>query len=356
MKILILGGTVFLGRHLVVAARARGHEVTLFNRGLSGPDLFPDVEKLRGDRDGGLDVLRGRRWDVVIDTSGFVPRIVRASAELLAGAVELYVFISTLSVIADTRVPGADESAPVGTLLDPTTEDATGSAYGPLKALCEQTVEEVMPGRALNIRPGLIVGPHDPTGRFTYWPVRVARGGEVLAPGRPDRQIQFIDARDLAQWTIRMAEDKQIGVFNATGPEPRLTMEELLETCRAVSGSGARFTWVDDKFLINAGVGEWMELPLWLSQVAPDAPRGFLSINVSKAIAHGLTFRPLADTVRDTLDWAMTLSEEPSPDSGDDPERPKAGMEPEREAQVLKEWHEAHEEDDEHAADEIAVS
>src|ERR1051325_6256679 len=236
MKILILGGTVFLGRHLVEAALARGHEVTLFNRG-NNPHLFPEVEKLRGDRDGGLDVLRGRRWDVVIDTSGFVPRIVRASAELLADTVELYVFISSLSVIADTRVPGADESAPVGTLDDPTIEDATGKAYGPLKALCEQAVEQVMPGRALNIRPGLIVGPHDPTGRFTYWPVRVARGGEVLAPGRPARQIQLVDVRDLAGWIIRLAEAGTSGLFNATGPDKVLTMEELLEECRRVAHS-----------------------------------------------------------------------------------------------------------------------
>ena len=354
MKILILGGTVFLGRHLVEAALARGHEVTLFNRG-NNPHLFPEVEKLRGDRDGGLDVLRGGRWDVVIDTSGFVPRIVRASAELLADTVELYVFISSLSVIADTRVPGADESAPVGTLDDPTIEDATGKAYGPLKALCEQAVEQVMPGRALNIRPGLIVGPHDPTGRFTYWPVRVARGGEVLAPGRPERRIQFIDARDLAEWTIRMSESRQTGVFNATGPDRILTMKELLETCREVSGSDARFTWVDDKFLVEAGVGEWMELPLWLSESAPEAQRGFLAFNCDKAIAHGLTFRPLADTVRDTLHWAMTLSETTATDASDDPEREKPGMEPEREAQVLRKWHEAQEEDDEHAADEIAV-
>jgi 2'-hydroxyisoflavone reductase len=354
MKILILGGTVFLGRHLVEAARARGHEVTLFNRGLHSPDLFPDVEKLRGDRDGNLDVLRGRRSDVAIDTCGFVPRIVRASAELLAPAVELYIFFSSLSVIADTSVTGADESAAVATLQDPSVEDATGEAYGPLKALCEQAVEQAMNGRALNIRPGLIVGPHDPTGRFTYWPVRVARGGEVLAPGRPERPIQFIDARDLAEWTIRMAEARRTGVFNATGPDRTLTMKELLDECLKVSGSDARFTWASDKFLVDAGVGEWMELPLWLSEVAPDAPRGFMAINCAKAVASGLTFRPLAETVRDTLDWANSLLMMPAPDSSYGPPRPKAGMEAEREAQVLERWHEAREED-EHAADEISV-
>jgi 2'-hydroxyisoflavone reductase len=354
MKILILGGTVFLGRHLVEASYARGHEVTLFNRGLHGPELFPDVEKLRGDRDGGLDSLRGRRWDVVIDTCGFVPRIVRASAELLADAAELYIFFSSLSAIGDMSVLGADESAAVGTLPDSSVEDATGEAYGPLKALCEQAVESAMNGRALNIRPGLIVGPHDPTGRFTYWPTRVARGGEVLAPGRPLRPIQFIDARDLAEWTIRMAESRETGLFNATGLNPRLTMKELLDECLAVSASDASFTWVDDKFLIDAGVGEWMELPLWLSEIAPDAPRGFMAVNCSKAIAHGLTFRPLADTVRDTLLWAEALSETPAPDSSYGPPRPRAGMEPEREAQVLKAWHDA-QDDDADIADEIVV-
>lgn len=343
MKTLIIGGTVFLGRHLVESAQVRGHVVTLFNRGLHNPKLFPDVEKLHGDREGALDALLGRRWDVVIDTCGFVPRIVRASAELLADAVERYVFISSLSAIADNSTPGNDENAPVGTLSDPSVEERTPENYGPLKALCEQTVEEVMPGRALNIRPGLIVGPHDPTGRFTYWPVRVARGGEVLAPGRPERPVQVIDARDLAQWIIRLAEASENGVFNATGPDHTLTMEELLEECRAVSGSDARFTWVSEKFLAGAKVGEWMEMPLWISEEASPEARGFMSVNCAKAIAHGLTFRPLADTIHDTLDWAGGLSEAPAPDTSYLSPRPEAGMEAEREAQVLKDWHEAQE-------------
>jgi 2'-hydroxyisoflavone reductase len=352
MRILIIGGTVFVGRHLVEAALARGHEVTLFNRGLHNPDIFPEVEKLRGDREVSLDALRGGRWDAVVDTCGYVPRVVRASAELLADAVELYIFISSLSVLADTSKPGSDENSPVGTLSDPTLEEKTGETYGPLKALCEQAVEQALPGRALNIRPGLIVGPHDPTGRFTYWPLRVARGGEVLAPGRPQRPVQFIDARDLADWTIRMAEARRSGVFNATGPDRTLTMGELLETCREVSANDARFTWVSDEFLAGAGVGEWMELPLWLNEEASPDSLGFMSINCAKAVSHGLTFRPLAQTVRDTLEWAKGLSETTEPDTSYGAPRPKAGMEPEREAQVLKEWHEAREE---HAADEIEV-
>ncbi|HVG32565.1 MAG TPA: SDR family oxidoreductase [Pyrinomonadaceae bacterium] len=340
MKILIIGGTVFLGRHLVEAAQARGHEVTLFNRGLNNPELFPDVEKLRGDREGDLAALRGRRWDTVIDTCGFVPRVVRASAEMLKDAVERYIFISTLSVVADSSVPGNDETAPIATMKDPSDEERTPENYGPLKALCEQAVLDVYKERALNIRPGLIVGPHDPTGRFTYWPVRVARGGEVLAPGRPQRQIQFIDARDLADWIIRIAEARASGTFNATGPAGTLMMEELLEECRRVTGSDARFTWVSEKFLAEKEVGEWMELPLWISEEASPDARGFMALNCAKAVAHGLNFRPMAETIRDTLDWANSLTEAPAPDSSY-AARAKAGMEPEREAQLLKEWLEA---------------
>src|SRR5262245_38592594 len=193
MKLLILGGTVFLGRYLVETALAHGHEVTLFNRGQHNPDLYPDVEKLHGDRDGGLDILRGRRWDAVIDTCGYVPRVVRASAELLAGAVDHYTFISSISAYPSFKAIGNDERPPVGTLADPTVEEVTGESYGPLKALCEQAVEQALPGRTLNIRPGLIVGPYDPSDRFTYWPHRVAQGGEVLAPGRPERHVQVVD-------------------------------------------------------------------------------------------------------------------------------------------------------------------
>ncbi len=219
MRILILGGTVFVGRHLVEAALARGHEVTLFNRGQHGPDLYPGVEKLRGDRDGGLDALRGRRWDAAIDTCGYVPRIVRASATLLANAVDHYTFISSVSVYPEAHTRHLDEDSPVGALDDESVEDVTPETYGPLKALCEQAAEGAMSGRALTIRPGLIVGPHDPTDRFTYWPRRVAQGGEVLAPGRPERPVQIIDARDLAAWTLQLVASGARGVYNATGPD-----------------------------------------------------------------------------------------------------------------------------------------
>lgn len=326
MRILIIGGTIFLGRHLVAAAQERGHEVTLFNRGQHSPELFPEIEKLRGDRDGGLAPLAGRWWDAVIDTCGAYPRVVRQSAALLADAVDTYLFVSTMSVYPDLGVPNVDEETPVATMPDETVEEVRGDTYGPLKALCEQEVERALPGRALNIRPGLIVGPYDHSNRFTYWVHRVAQGGDVLAPGTPDQQLQFIvDVRDLAEWMVRMCEDKATGVYNAKGPDYSLTMGELLETCKAESGSDARFVWVGEEFLREQGVGPWMELPLWL-------PPGMNEINSSKsekAWAAGLTFRPIAETVRATLAWDRTLP----PDA----ER-RAGMKPEREAELLAAW------------------
>jgi len=331
MRILILGGTIFLGRHLVEAALAREHEVTLFNRGQHNADLYPQLEKLRGDRDGGLDALRGRRWDAVIDPSGYVPRVVRQSAELLAGAVERYAFISSISVYNERRV-GIDEDAPLARLADAGVEEVRGDTYGALKALSEEAIEAALPGRALQLRAGLIVGAHDPSGRFTYWPARVARGGEVLAPGRPERPVQFIDARDLADWTVRLLEQGGRGVYNATGPATTLTMSALLETCRTVSGSDARFSWLPEAFLLAQGAGPWMELPLWVPET--EEYRGFMEVDCQRALAAGLTFRPLAETVRDTLAWDAarpTAEREATP----------AGLKPEREAALLAAWHAA---------------
>lgn len=327
MKVLILGGTVFLGRHLADAALARGHEVTLFNRGQHNPDLYPQVEKLRGDRDGDLTALEGRRWDAVIDPSGYVPRLVRASAELLAANVGHYTFISSLSVYGDTRSPGLDESTALATMEDPTNEEVQQN-YGALKALCEQAAEQAMPGRVLSIRAGLIVGPHDPTDRFTYWPRRVALGGDVLAPGRPERFVQFIDARDLAEWNIRMIESGRVGLYNATGQHDVTTMNDLLQTCKEASASDARFVWVSDLFLTEHEAGAWMELPLWIPESAEETG-GFLRASSDKAIQDGLTFRPLAVTVRDTLAWDRTRPA--------DTEH-RAGMKPEREAELLEMW------------------
>ena len=334
MKLLVLGGTKFLGRHVVEAGLARGDEVTIFNRGQFNPELYPEVEKLRGDRDGGLEVLRGRRWDAVLDTSGYVPRVVRASAELLADAVDLYVFISSMSVYADFRQPN-DEDSPTATLADESAEERTGETYGPLKALCERAAEAALPGRVLNVRAGLIVGPYDPTGRFTYWTERVARGGEVLAPAPRERQIQFVDARDLSEWMLRMIDARRAGVFNAAGPDYKLTMKGFLEACRDACETDARFTWVDEQFLLDKGVEPWGNLPLWLPESAEEH-RYFFAENCARAFAAGLTFRPVADTARDTLAWQRAGS--PGLDT-DAPNSVQAHtLKPERERELLDEW------------------
>ena len=330
MKLLILGGTVFLGRALAEAALARGHQVTLFNRGQHNPEWFPEVEKLRGDRNGQLEALAGRRWDAVIDTCGYVPRIVRLSAEALANQVDHYTFISTISVYKDTSQVGIDEQSPVGTIEDETIEQITGETYGPLKALCEQAAETALPGRVLTIRPGLIVGPYDPTDRFAYWPLRVAEGGRILAPGRPGYPTQVIDVRDLAEWNIRLVEQGQTGVYNATGPDYPLTLGEVIDTSRSISGSDATPVWVSEEFLLAEGVQPWSEIPLWVPESNPQYA-GFSKVNVDKAIQTGLAFRSLADTVRDTLTWEGTRPT--------DRER-RAGMKREREAELLQKWEE----------------
>jgi 2'-hydroxyisoflavone reductase len=330
MRILILGGTVFLGYHLVQSAARAGHEVTIFSRGKTNPERLPEVEKLKGDRDGNLTSLAGRRWDAVIDTSGYVPRIVRESVNLLKEATDHYTFISSISAYRDFLQPRNDESYALQELEDPSTEDV-GKAYGGLKVLCEQEVEAGMPGRVLLIRPGLIVGPQDPTDRFTYWPVRINKGGAVLAPGNPDDPVQFIDARDLADWTIRMVEARKTGVYNATGPVHRLTMKEMLESCKMATESDAEFTWLSNRFLLQKEAGPWIELPLWLPGEGEMANFAFmLSVNIDKAIRAGLTCRPLAETILDTLAWDTARE-----DSG---LTRKAGMNAEKEVRLLQEW------------------
>jgi 2'-hydroxyisoflavone reductase len=302
--ILILGGTGFLGPHIVDAARARGHEVTLFNRGKTHPKLFPDVEKLQGDRDGKLDALAGRSWDAVVDTSGYVPRIVKMSAELLAPKVGHYLFISTISVYAKNDKVGADETNPVATLDDPATEDVP-KHYGALKAACEAACEAVMPGRVANIRPGLIVGPLDPTGRFTHWPTRMAEGGEVLSPGDGATPAQVIDGRDLAAWIVTMIENKTVGVFNALGPanlpKVALNMKQMLDACNQAAGNKATLTWVPADFLEKHEVGPWSEMPAWIPPEGEYA--GFGTLSCKRAIDAGLKFRPILDTAKDTLAW-----------------------------------------------------
>ena len=329
MELLILGGTVFLGRALVETALQRGHHLTLFNRGRSNPGLFPQVEHLTGDRDGGLEALRGRQWDAVIDTGGYVPRLVQQSSLLLSSAVGHYTFISTISVYANFSQPGMDEGSPLATLDDDRIEEVTGETYGPLKVLCEQVAEQEMPGRVLVVRPGLIVGPHDPSDRFTYWPQRVKHGGEVLAPGRPAREIKFIDVRDLAEWILGMLERRETGIFNADGPASPCTMEQLLQACKTTSGSNASFSWVSEEFLRKNQVGEWIEMPLWVLESDPEYA-GFFAVSSQKAIQSGLRFRPLIDSVRATLDWSETRPAD---------HNWRAGISRDREAELLAAWH-----------------
>ena len=314
MKLLMIGGTRFLGRHLVTAALARDHDVTLFNRGNYSTQA--DVETIEGDRHTELHKLKGRRWDAVVDTSGYLPRAVRAAAEVLADSVKRYVFVSSQNAYADVSVPDITEDHPRATLTDEQLNQANaidtqgqpsyGPLYGGLKAMCEQAVEEVMPNRVLVLRPGLIVGPYDYSDRFTYWVVRVASGGEVLAPGRPERFVQFIDARDLAEWTIQMVEREGVGAYNTHGQPNTLTMQGLLEECKQVSGNDADFVWASEEFLLEQQVAAWSEMPLWLPEEAAPHLRGFMFVSPRKAIGEGLKFRPLSETIRDTLSWFRT--------------------------------------------------
>jgi 2'-hydroxyisoflavone reductase len=333
LRILILGGTGFIGPPQVRYALARGHTVTLFNRGETDPELFPMVERLRGDRaavPGDYAALQGREWDAVIDNPTRRPRWAREAAAALAGHVAQYLFISTISVYAANDRPGADETAAVQTTDTPDVERSPNFAalYGPLKALAEGEIQRAFPGRATIIRPGLVVGVGDPTDRFTYWPVRIARGGEVLAPPADD-PVQFIDARDLAEWTIRCCENTTVGVFNATGPAARFTVQQMVEGARAVLDAPATFTYVPADFLAAHNVTPWSDLPVWVPAEVDSA--GFTTRNISAAIARGLTFRPFAETVRETL--AFYHSRAP-----DQQAALRAGLSAERERAVLDHW------------------
>ena len=312
MKLLILGGTNFVGFHMTQSAIARGHEVTLFNRGSKNP--FPNLETIIGNRDpqigDGLSALgravnAGRSWDAVIDVNGYVPRIVRATGELLESAVKRYVFISSISVYANLSQPGADENANLIELEDVSTELLEGLNYGGLKVLCERAIEEIFSSRSTIVRPGLVVGPFDPTDRFTYWPDRVAKGGEIIAPDVPEAPMQFIDARDLADFSLHATETNTGGIFHATSPI--ITLQTILEACKTVTGSSANFHYLEGKFLLEQNVNPWMgpgSLPLWLGNDPEGA--GFAQLNVNRALEAGLKIRPLEQTIRDTLEWANT--------------------------------------------------
>ncbi len=316
MKLLVLGGTVFLGRHVVEQALSRGDEVTLLHRGRRGANLFPQARRLIGDRDADLSALQGLDFDAVIDCSGYTAAQLERSTAMLA-TVPQYLFVSSISVGA---------AFPPGVAYDEDTPRLTGDeGYGAAKARAEDALLAARPGRATIVRPGLIVGPHDPTGRFTHWPLRVAQGGEVLAPGRPERPVQFIDVRDLAAWCLQLVAGSTTGTFNAVGDA--LSMRELLECCREVSGSDARFTWLADRTLVEAGVAPWSELPLWIPEADP-AFGGLLLARNRRAREAGLVTRPVIGTVRDTLAWAR------GPDAAS-AHSPQA-MTPEREAALLR--------------------
>ena len=322
MKLLVLGGTRFLGRHLVEAALARGHRPTLFNRGRTAPELFAAVERLGGDRDGDLAALRGRSWDAVVDTCGYLPRVVRRSAQALRDSAGQYLFVSSISVYADPSAAGQDEQAPRAQLREPACEDIP-THYGALKAACEDEVLAGFGERAIVVRPGLIVGPFDPTGRFTYWVQRVARGGTVLAPPSADYPVQFIDARDLAAWMLDLLEQRRSGAFNASGPAAALTFGAFLHECRRALGSRASFVWPAAEFLERQGVAPWTDLPLYAGEDA----RGLNQVSIARALGAGLRLRAPGETCADTARWAAGT---PLPEG--------IGLAAGREAGLLRAW------------------
>jgi 2'-hydroxyisoflavone reductase len=340
LSLLVIGGTGFTGPEQVEYALQRGHRVTVINRNRTRPDFFTgkgQVEQLVGDLNADMSALRGRTFDAVLDIPTTAPYWVRNVAQYMKGRTKHYTFISTLSVYADNSKPGIDEQAPTLPMpadLDPFTADPAmrGRHYGALKAFSEQFVRENYPD-SLVIRPGLIVGPRDPSDRFTYWPVRIDKGGEVMAPGSPTDPVQFIDARDLAEWTIRMIEAKETGTYNAIGPDKPLTVGEMLHGIKAVTTTGAQFTWVAADFLAEQKVRGWRDLPVWVPPTGDSA--GFARRSMAKALAKGLTFRPLAVTAKDTLDWAKTRTAEQQQALA---EGRVAGLSAAREAEVLAAW------------------
>lgn len=332
MKLLFIGGTQFVGRYMVEAALAKGHEVTLFNRGQTNADLFPEAEKLRGDRDGGMQALEGRKWDAVIDVNGYVPRLVRDSAELLKDAVDHYVFVSTGSVYdIENLTANADESAPLQTLEDETVEEWAGPAYGGLKVLCEKVVEEVLPGRALSLRLGVVAGPHDPTDRVTYWTTRIARGGEIFAPGAPDRPLQFIYVRDLADFTMIALEKKLTGIYNTIGQS--FPWQQWLTACEAVSGSKPNYVWCDDTAFVQDYVKANFDpekTPYGLIPMAIPANLAHLrTMSNKKAELEGLTYSSSEVIAQSILDWDKTRP-------ADEPRM--AGLTAEQERDLLAQW------------------
>ncbi len=330
-RLLILGGTRFIGPHIVEEARSRGFTVTLFNRGKTNPDIFADVEQLRGDRDDAdYRQLRGRQWEAVVDTSAYFPRAVRQALEVLDGQTERYVFISTISVYRSFDKLGQDEDSPLASLDNPTTEEVTGQTYGGLKVLCEEAADEHFSGDLTVIRPGVVAGPRDHTDRFTYWPVRCARGGEMLVPGHGDDPVQYIDARDLAAWILDTIDQRISGTFNTVIPRGAVTMRDLVAACRELADEPAEPVYVDEDFVLEQGAGR--EFPLWAAESSP--ARGVYAISAERAVEAGLQTRPVADTARDTLAWFRSLPDERQ-------QQLDAGPSPEREEELLQSWRES---------------
>ena len=335
LRILILGGTRFLGPHMAEYAVSRGHSLTFFNRGKTNPGVLPGVERIQGDRNGDLQGLAGREWDAVIDNSGYLPRQVRSSAALLHARVPYYMFISSVSVYA-SFAQANDENSPVGTLADPTVEKIDGATYGPLKALCESAVLAIYgPEHASVLRPGLIVGPDDNTDRFTYWPARAARGGRFVAPNSPKDAVQVIDVRDLARFAISAVEQRTAGTFNTLSPPGRFTIGDVVDESIRAAQEIAKpspppvAAWLPTAFLEAQGVAPWSDMPVWTPSTGEEA--GFAQVSAQRALAAGLTIRPMADTVNDTLRWYLGQPEAARLSL-------KAGLSPEREAQVLAAW------------------
>jgi 2'-hydroxyisoflavone reductase len=334
LDLLILGGSAFTGPFQIKYALERGHKVTIFNRGRTQPTMHPEVfdqiEKLVGDRDNDLEALKGRTWDAVIDNSATRPRWVRQSTDILKGNCDTYLFTSSLSVHADFSKIGITEDDAVATIDDPTTEEITGETYGALKALSEDVVREAFPDGAIILRPHLIVGPGDPTDRWTYWPVRVDRGGEVMAPGTPNDLTQYIDTRDLAEFGVTLVENRSLGTYSGVGPLAPLNMGGMLYGIRAVVINEVSFTWVPADFLAEHEVAPWAHMPAWIPPEGEFA--GFGAFDNSRSVAAGLKYRPLADTAKATIDWWKAQPEERTAE-------PRAGLAPEREAEVLAAWH-----------------
>jgi 2'-hydroxyisoflavone reductase len=333
LRVLILGGTGFIGPHMVREALRRGHSVTLFNRGKSNRTLFPDLELLVGDRDGGLDALKDRSWDAVVDNSGYVPRHVADSARLLSSAASQYLFISTVAVYA-SFADANHEDSPLATIPDESVEEVTGETYGPMKVLCEKrAVAEFGKDRTAILRPTYICGPGDHTDRFSYWPVRTMRGGEMLWPGTPDDSIQIIDVRDLANFVVDVLEQRITGVYNTVTPAGSYSMGELLIDCTAVTATEVQATWVGADFLAGQDLDVFGALPIWSPSTGPRAR--VASVSGDRAFAKGLRNRPVRETARDLLSWWNTLPEERT-------RKLRAGLSVEKEAELLALWHEQH--------------